>query len=150
MIIKLKNKHFLDFKYFLDTTPDIHMEMYITENKQRIFLKGNINLIKKIIKNYLCYGLYDGELKAVLIVYSQKNFRTYLKVLGKLTSRELDLIKFILWKIGDRDNYIKLKTKNQLVERMTQFTNIGKRGLEVLLFRKKQPLKLLSPKEGDI
>ena len=150
MIKNLKLKDLLDVKEFLDTTHDTFMEMYITENKQRLFLKGNDKLIKNIIKRYQCYGLFDGELKAILIIYSQKNFRTYLKVLGKLTSREADLIRYTLWKIGNKDLYIKLKVKNPLINKLTQFTAVGKRGLEVLLYRHRKPIKILSPKQGDI
>ena len=150
MIKKLRINNFIDVKEFITTNRDFFNDFYFTEGRDRKFFQNDDKLIRKILQHYVCYGQFHGDLQSMIVIYNSKGFRTYLKVLGKMSAKEADLIKFILWKIGNKDLYIKLKVKNPLINKLNQFTIVGKRGLEVLMYRPKKQLKLLSPKQGDI
>jgi len=151
MIKKLKSSNFIDVKEFIDRVNDNNKDFYFTNERNRLFLQNNDKLIKKLLKKYECFGCFEGDLQSMIVIFAEKGFRIYLKVLGKISNREADLIKFILWKIGNKDLYIKLKKSNPLVNKITnQFTIVGNRGTEVLLYRQKKPLKILNPKQGDL
>jgi hypothetical protein len=145
MIEKLKIKNNIDLLDFFNTTYDKFNDFYITKDKQRIYLKNNLYLIKKFLRNQEVYGFIDKELKGIFTLYRTKGFRPYLKILGKDNKVTKDLIKFIIWNFSNIDLYIKLKKDNPLggILQSYGFKYIGNRGTfdkpgsEILLFRQK-------------
>lgn len=138
MIERLHKKNLIDVIEFLLRVPDSYEDFYITINKDRIFLKNNFSLIKKILKKQEVYGLFDKELKALIIIYREKGFRPYLKMLTVNKKYAIDCIKFVGWNFGPTEIYAKLKTDNPLVEVFIKkiFMKTGFRGKEVLLVKK--------------
>jgi hypothetical protein len=73
-----------------------------------------------------------------LIVYKEKGFRPYIKILSENRHAESSLIKYLMFNFSEQDLYIKLKKDNPLAKYIKYFGFVptGDRGLEVLLFRK--------------
>ncbi len=150
MIKKLKAKNVFDIIDFLETVDDKYQEIYITLNKERIFLKGNINLIKKILKYQEVYGIFENRLKAIMIIYREKNFRPYVKLLSESSKISIDFLKFLKWNFFEKDLYFKLKKENPLSEqiRRTGFIMVGDRGKELLFFKRgMKQLYKITPKD---
>ena len=90
MILKLKEKNYLDVKLFLEDNRI--NDLYLTINKEKVYLRNNINFIKKILKNQTVYGIIDNNLKAIMIIYKEKKFRPYFKLSVENQIEALDII----------------------------------------------------------
>jgi len=136
MIEKLNYKNLYDVFEYLGRVEDNYFDFYITLDKKRIFLRNNLYIINKILKTQEVYGLFDNELNGLLLIYREKGYRPYIKILSK--NKDSFLIKFLNWNFKDKDLYCKLKKENELCSllRKCGFMKIGDRGKEVLLFRK--------------
>ena len=133
MIIRLREKNIIDVLDLVNRIEDKFEDFYFTFNKERIFLKNNPKLIKKILKRYECYGVYDKDLEGIALVYNEKGFRTYIKFLSFYDRVSNKIIQYILWNT-DKDIFIKIKKNNTIAKYiMNSFTVIGDRGKEILL-----------------
>jgi hypothetical protein len=138
MIERLNEKKYCEVMDFLSRVNDRNQDFYITANKERKYLKGDWNLIKKVLKYQEVYGLnYDG-LKGLLIIVREKGFRPYIKLLTESTKYNIDLLKFLKWNFSEIDLYCKFKRENPLATQIlrTGFIRIGDRGKELLFFKK--------------
>ena len=137
MIERLKPKQSLDFLEFVSRASDIHNDFYITINKVRTFFQ-DLRLIKKVVETQEVYALWEKELKGILIIYREKGFRPYIKILASSVKMQSDLVKYLIWNFSNKDLYIKLKKQNSLVKTLQRYGFIfaGDRGIEILLFRK--------------
>lgn len=150
MIERLYKENVLDVIEFLARVPDTCEDFYVTINKDRIFLKNNFSLITKILKNQEVYGLFEKELKGLAIVYREKGFRPYLKLLAVNKKYAIDIMKFIGWNFGPVELYAKIKSDSPLLDVFIKkiFMKIGFRGKEVLLVKKGiKGYKQLVPKD---
>jgi hypothetical protein len=149
MIKRINYKNTIDVFDFLKKVKDTYEDMYITENKERIFLK-DLKIISKIIKSQEVYVLEDKEIKAILIIYRSKGYRPYVKLLSENSKYTIDMLKFLKWTFFEKDLYFKLKKENPLSQTIikTGFVKIGDRGRELLFFKKglKQIFKI-TPKD---
>ncbi len=138
MIQRLNENSTIDLIEFFNRVIDKHKNFFITENNTRKFFKGNWNLIKKILKTQEVYGIYEQECKGILIIYKEKGFRPYIKLLSETRSAEAALIKYLMLNFSEQDLYIKLKKTNPLAKYIGYFGFIpqGDRGQEVLMYRK--------------
>ena len=145
MIEKLKLKNNIDVLDFFNNTYDKYSDFYITKDKQRIYLKNNLYLIKKFLKNQEVYGEINKDLEGIITIYKEKGFRPYLKILAKNNNIVKRFIKFVIWNFSNNDLYVKLKKENPLggILQSYGFKYIGNRGTfdkpgsEILLFRPK-------------
>lgn len=166
MIERLKVKHTIDIIEFLERVPDKYEDIYITSNRERIFLKKNWYLTKKLLKHQEVYGLFKGELRAFMIIYREKGFRPYLKIISENSKYAKDLIKFLMWNYLGTEIFLKLKINNPLLDEFvkririsntfTKFISKGKfyvkglRGQEILLIKKAIRVeKKLKPKDKE-
>jgi len=135
MIARLNSKNELDVYLFLEDYRDFFEEFYITLNKRRTFLKGNCSLIKKILKTQEVYGLWEKGLQGVFLVFREKGFRPYLKILGRNKKIVSNLLQYFLWKFATIEVYCKLKKKNPITKIILHkaFRQVGDRGNELLL-----------------
>jgi hypothetical protein len=138
MITRLNQKNVFDVLSFLSRNSDSCQEMYITKDKQRIFLKNNLKLIKRILEHQECYGWFSSEMFGLLIVYREKEFRPYLKILADTTSVAEDLIKFFNWN-NHSEVFVKIKKYNNIsrILQSNKFRIMGFRGQEILLKKEK-------------
>lgn len=137
MIIRLNYKYTLDVLDFIATVPDRYEEFFITKDKQRLFLK-NKKIILNILKHQEVYGLFEGQLKGLMMILREKNYRPYVKFLSINNAYNRDLLKYFLWNFMGSEIFCKLKKRNPLVEILKKkvFIQIGDRGQEVLLLKK--------------
>jgi len=142
MIQKLHHKkHLIDVYDFVLNCKDVYQDFYITSNKERKFLT-DLKLIEKILKHHIVIGIFDGNLKALLIIYKEKGFRAYVKILSEKRDYVYDLLSFLLWNYNKLELYIKLKKENP-ISRIIQYRKYGfkfcgSRGREILLIRNKE------------
>jgi len=148
MIIRLQEKHYTDILIFIKETNDKYNDFYITKNKQRIFFL-NTNFIKNIIKNQEIYGLFENELVGLFLIYREKGFRPYIKIIGKNYNIEEKLIKFLSWNFSELELFAKVKKYNSLNRLLQKYGFIftGDRGQEILLIKPKQKAKLIGVKD---
>ena len=137
MIERLKYKNSIDVYDFVKNVNDKYQDFYVTHENQRLFLT-EFNLIKKILVRQEVFGYFDKGLHGLLIIYKEKGFRPYVKILSENRHAESFLIKFLMFNFSEQDLYIKLKKDNTLAKYMRYFGFIptGDRGQEILLFRK--------------
>lgn len=138
MIIRLKTQNKIDVYDFLSRINDKFEDFYLTENKERKFLKNNWSLIEKILQKQEVYGLFCNGLKAIMIIVREKSFRPYIKLLAENSKYMIDLLKFLKWNYFEKDLYLKLKKENPLTQmiKKTGFVKVGNRGSEDLFFKK--------------
>lgn len=138
MIQKLNIKNKFDVYDFMSSTNDRYEDTYITQNKERKFLKNNGSLIEKILKTQEVYGIENNGLKAIMIILREKGYRPYIKLLAKNSKYTIDMLKFLKWNFSEIDLYFKLKKENPLSEQIKRagFVMIGDRGKELLFFKK--------------
>ena len=143
MIIKLKQKNLYDIYEFVSRVKDTYEDFYITTNKQRVFLK-DLKLIEKILKYQEVIGLEEsGEIKGLLIIYREKTFRPYVRILAEKNDYIYDLMKYLNWNFNC-ELFIKCKKANP-VSKIAQkffFNFIGDRGSEILLVKHKREIKI--------
>jgi len=137
MIERLKKKNLIDIFEFTHRVSDVYQDFYITVDKTRTFLK-NYQTITKVIDRQEVYGLFEKDLQGILLIYREKGFRPYIKILASSRDNQLNLIKFLIWNFSNQDLYIKLKKRNSLSQIIQRYGFIfqGDRGEEILLFRK--------------
>lgn len=154
MIKKINEKYLLDVIDFLNSVKDTHEDMYITLDKERKFLNtNNWLLIKKVLKYQEVYINIDKEINAILLIYREKGFRPYCKILSKDNKYSRDLLKFLKWNFLDKELYFKLKRDNPISNfiKYIGFISIGSRGKEILF--KKEAIKEINkliPKDNFI
>ena len=151
MIERLKQKHLTDVYEFLSRVNDKNEDFYITINKERKFLRGNWSLIKKVLKYKEVYGLFDRELKGIMIILRDKGFRPYLKLLTEDKETCLNLLRFLRWNFIETELYCKFKKDNPLSYLINRagFIKIGNRGAETLFLKKGvKQLQKVRPKDS--
>jgi len=148
MIRRLKIKDSINFYEFCLRCQDKYEDWYITQNKERKFISGDLKLIEKLLRYQEIYAEEEKEIKGILIILHEKGFRPYLKILAKDSKTEWDLLKFLTWNNFD-EIYAKLKLTNPLARTLQKQNRITKRltfgfiakgfrGKEILLYRPKQ------------
>jgi len=80
MIQRLKQKHLFDCYDLIKNNKDTE-DFYITWNENRIGL-NNLQILKKVLKQQEVYGIYDSNLVAIMIIYKEKGYRPYIKLLA--------------------------------------------------------------------
>lgn len=159
MIEKLTTKNKTDILDFVLNTKDIYHDFYITKDKQRLFLTDT-KVIEKILKYQTVYGLFSTNLQGILVIYREKGYRPYIKILSKNKHVDKDLIRFLLWNLSDKDLYMKLKKSNPLTSYLQLknkntgrlffgFEFSGDRGEEILLYRKGQSIRKMESKDDN-
>jgi hypothetical protein len=138
VIQRLKVKHYIDFLEFVNSIRDRYEDFYITTDNKRLFFYNNIKLIKKVLKFQVCYGLFNPFLQGIIVIYKEKNFRPYLKILAKNKEIYTHLLKYLNWNFKD-ELFAKLKQDNSLAEELkkNKFFIQALRGKEVLLRKPK-------------
>jgi len=134
MIERLKSKHAIAMLEFVNMTRDIYEDFFITKDKQRLFFKNNLKLVQYTITSQEVYGLIDKDLEAILVIYREKGFRPYLKLLAKDANSARGMIKFLNWN-HNCELFVKIKKNNPLVDefKKNRFYIEGLRGQELLL-----------------
>jgi len=137
MIKRINYKYAIDVFEFIKRVKDKYEDMYITENKERIFLK-DLKIIEKLLRFQEVYVLEEKEIKGILLIYRSKGFRPYVKLLVENSKYTIDLLKFLKWNYFEKDLYAKFKKENPLSTMIikTGFIKIGDRGRELLFFKK--------------
>lgn len=137
MIERLTKRNKMDVYEFVQRVKDRHQDFYVTHENQRLFLTDLI-FIGKLLDKQEIYSVYDRGVKGLMIVYKEKGFRPYIKILTETRKAESALIKYLMMNFSEQDLYIKLKKENPLAKFIRYFGFIpqGDRGLEILLFRK--------------
>lgn len=146
MIIRLNNKHNIDVLELIYKIGDKYKDFYITVNKERKY-NFTFSDVNYLLNRYNCYGLFDNELKGILIIYKEKGFRSYLKILADNNVIVDKLIKYLMWH-NKEELFVKLKKLNPIVNvlRKYRFSFLGDRGSEVLLNYK--PEKVIKKEEN--
>ena len=152
MIRPIKNKDKINFIDFSINYKDKYFDGYITINKERKFL-SEYNIAEKVFNNIIKKGdkgfILDnnGKIRALLLIigYSDKFPRKYVKLLAENSKYTIDMLKFLKWNYFEKDLYAKFKKENPLSTMIikTGFIKIGDRGRELLFFKK--GLKQLYP-----
>ena len=120
---------------------DIYSDFYLTKNNLRYYIKENLDLLFKSLHN----GdkiIFNKEGIVVVIGWSDKSSRKYLKLLAKNEKEADRLIKNINWNISE-ELYCKIKKTNPLKNILlrNRWKFIGDRGKEILLKREIIELK---------
>ena len=144
MIQRLKSKHISDIFYFVNETRDKYEDFYITKNRDRVFIKDR-KVIEKIIKYQEVYGIYDKGLQGIIVIYKEKGFRPYLKILCKKNYYIYSLLKYLFWNF-EGEVFIKVKKSSPIAKIASRFRSarkigfqfMGNRGNEILLRKYKQ------------
>lgn len=138
MIIRLKESHYTDIALLIKDIKDNYQDFYITKNKQRIYFTDT-RFIQNIIKTQEIYGLFEQELLGLFLIYREKGFRPYVKILGKNYNIEEKLIKYLSWTFTDIELFAKIKKGNPINQLLQNigFIFVGGRGKEILLLRHK-------------
>ena len=133
MIEKLNYKNKLDVYNFVISNNDSCQDFYITFDKERHFL-NDLKLVDKVLRTQQCYGLFEKELEAVMIVYRSEGFRPYVKLFAKKQSQYNKLLKFLNWHHNE-ELFVKVKKYNPAVYELkrNRFFVEGFRGKEILL-----------------
>lgn len=141
MVRRLNLKNKIDVYDFLERIEDIYSEFFITENQTRLFLKSNWNLITKILKYHETYAVDDKGLKGIMIIFREKNFRPYVKILTEKIDYAYDLLNFLGWNKKE-ELFIKIKKANpisKILQKRWKF--MGDRGKEFLFVKKQNPIQ---------
>ena len=141
MVIKLNKRNTIDLLEFINQTPDKYQDFYITKDRQRLFL-NDCKLIEKVISKQEIYAIEDKDIKAILLIYREKGFRTYIRFLVSDNKYLYDLLKWLNWNIN-QELYIKAKKNNPIINiaQKKGFIFLGARGTEILLKREKREIK---------
>ena len=124
----------------LDSLEDVCNDFYITINNERIFLKEGKNYLK--LFNILKRGdriIYSENGILLVIGYSDKSPRKYLKILANNKDAICNLIKVLLWENLNIDLYAKFKKNNIAIEilKANGWQFYKSRGKEILLIRRR-------------
>jgi len=137
MIKRLNQKNICDIVEFVKKDYDKFEDFYITSDRKRLFLNDS-RLVKKLLKKQEIYGIYDKELEGLLMIYREKTYRPYIKILSINKDVAKKLIAFLMFNFAEQDLYCKFKKQNPLTVIIQKYGFIfqGDRGQEILLFRK--------------
>lgn len=137
MIERLNKKNRMDVYEFVQRVKDRFQDFYITRDNQRIFLTDEYS-VGKLLEKQEVYSIYDKGIKGLMIIYKEKGYRPYIKLLTESRNAESALIKYLMMNFSEQDLYIKVKKENPLAKYIKYFGFIqtGDRGAEVLLYRK--------------
>lgn len=148
MIRRLNHNDIANVLEFISRIKDNYQDFYITLNKQRVFLT-DYKLIKKLLKYQEMYAIDDGQIHAILLIYREKGFRPYIKLLAEQNKFIHDLLKSLNWHFNE-EIFIKAKkfnpitniaqTKNRKGFAIYGFEFLGARGKEILLIRRKREI----------
>ena len=142
MIRRLNYKDTIGVYDFIRSNKDKYEDFYITINKSRVFLK-DLKLIKKILSYQEVFAIEEkGDIVAILLIYRERGFRPYVKVLANKNKYVYDLLKFLNWNFNS-ELFIKAKKYNPIIN-IAQgffFNFIGGRGQEILLVKQKREVK---------
>ncbi len=144
MIKRLTHKNAIDMYEFCLRCPDKYEDWYITKNKTRLMIK-DLKLIENLLKTQEIYAIEEKEIKALLLILKEKNFRTYIKILSEKSDYVYDLMKYLNWNVN-QELFIKCKKLN-LLSKISQkffFNFIGDRGSEILLVKHKKEIKQIT------
>jgi hypothetical protein len=142
MIKNLNYKDKISVYEFILRTKDNFEDFYITTNKSRVFLK-DLKLVEKLLKYQTLVALEEsGEIKALLLIYKEKGFRPYIKILSEKNDYVYDLMKWLNWNYNC-ELFIKCKKLNPIskISQKFFFNFIGDRGNEILLSKQKREIK---------
>lgn len=130
----------------LNELTDLYSDFYLTRNNIRLYIKENIEILYKCLHNGDKVIFGDGGI-AVIIGWSDKSTRKYLKLLSKNSEIADKITKNINWNIAE-ELYCKIKKtnplKNILLRNNWKFA--GDRGKEILLKRKTIELRKMENK----
>lgn len=120
---------------------DVYGDFYITKSNTRIYLKENIEILYKCLHK----GdkiIFDDEGIAIVVGWSDKSPRKYLKLLSKNDQTTDKLIKNINWNISE-ELFCKIKKTNPLKNILLRnnWKFFADRGKEILL--KRETIKLV-------
>jgi hypothetical protein len=137
MIKRLNYKNSIDIYDFVLRVEDKFQDFYLTQDKQRIFIK-EIKLIEKLLKYQEVYAVEDNEIQAIMIVLHEKGFRSYVKLLSSKIDYSYDLLKSLSWNYEKKELFIKIKKTNPICKILQRYgwTFAGDRGQEVLYIKK--------------
>jgi hypothetical protein len=137
VIYRINYKSALSVIEFINRVKDFYKDMYITKNKERIFLT-DLNLIEKVLDTQEVYVSEDKEINGILLIYKEKGYRPYVKILAINKDSTRNLIKFLVWNFSEKDLFIKVKKENPILKIAQDYGFVfsGDRGSEILLFRK--------------
>ena len=137
MIERLTKRNMMDVYEFVQRVKDRFQDFYITQENQRLFLT-DFKAIKKLLEKQEVYSIYDKGIKGLMIIFKEKGYRPYIKLLSETRHAESALVKYLMMNFSEQDLYIKLKKLNPLAKyiRYFGFIETGDRGQEILLFRK--------------
>jgi hypothetical protein len=139
MIRRLNLKDKTSLYDFINNCQDKFEDFYLTIGKERKFLKGNFKLIEKILKYQTFYAVDLGEIKAILLIYREKTFRPYIRILTENKKYIYDLMRFIGWNFSENELFIKSKKVSPvtLIAQRFGWEFLGSRGIEILLKKNK-------------
>jgi hypothetical protein len=146
VITRLNYKNLYDVVEFLARAKDVFEDFYVTQNKQRIFIK-DLKVIDKILRKQQVYAVIEKEITALMIIYREKGFRPYVKILTIKNNCINDLLRVLHWNFNET-LFIKVKKSNP-VGRIAVYKNksgfpiygfefCGSRGQEILLIKNKK------------
>jgi hypothetical protein len=151
MIRRLNQKDAVSVLDFVNTYNDFFQEMFITISKERVFLKGNLKLIEKLLKYQEIHAIEKSGIEGIVLIYREKGYRPYIKILCK-SQYNKDIIKYLKWNIKS-EVFIKIKVKNSLLKELVDtviidklpkyfpkigFSIIGLRGTEILIKKNRE------------
>ena len=141
MIKRLTHKNAIDMYEFCLRCQDKYEDWYITKNKTRLMIK-DLKLIENLLKTQEVYAIEEKEIKALLLILKEKNYRTYIKVLAEKNDDIYSLFKWLNWNIN-QELYLKVKKVNPIskISQKFFFNFIGDRGSEILLAKHKREIK---------
>jgi len=125
----------------LNELVDIYSDFYLTKNNLRYYIKENLDLLYKLLRN----GdkiIFNRTGMAIIIGYAEKSPRKYMKLLAKDDKVADKLVKNINWNITE-ELYCKIKKTNPLKNILlkNRWNFVGDRGKEILLKREAIELK---------
>jgi len=136
MIKRINQHRAMDILEFVYRIKDNFQDFYITSNKNRIFI-DNFKVIKKILKSQEYYIIDDKQVEGCLLIYREKNYRPYIKLLCSNIKYTNDLLKYLAWNFSSQEMFAKVKRNNPLAKILQKhgFIFKGNRGNEILLYK---------------
>jgi len=133
---RLNKKEEQAVSFLLNDLIDVYKDFYITKNKLRLFIKENKEVLFKGLRKGNLIA-YNEKGLAIIVGFSDKHPRKYLKCLAVNEIESKKLIQALLWNVKF-DLYAKIKRRNELLNILKAFgfKFKGSRGQEILLERK--------------
>jgi len=143
----LTKKEQLQILFLLDELKekDPYRDFYITKKRDRLFIKENPDVLFKNLKKGDLVAFSDKGL-AVILGFSDKSERKYLRVLAEDAKTIKDLLTVLSWNYN-LELYIKIKRNNPIKEVLFEqgfFYFKGRGENEMLLKRNKRELETIS------